>query len=56
MKKLRNFLAGALLALPLALNAGTLPDSRTGSELNPTHSVAGTCYVYFMGRWYAIPC
>jgi hypothetical protein len=57
MKKLRNVLAAALLTIPvLALDASALPATATGSELNPTRSVAATCYVYFMGRWYSYPC
>jgi hypothetical protein len=57
MKKLRTVLAAALLTIPLSsLSASTLPDPARGSELNPTHSVAATCYVYLMGRWWAYPC
>jgi hypothetical protein len=57
MKKLRNVLVAALLTVPvLALNASTLPDAATGPQLNPTRTVTACCYVYFMGRWYCIPC
>lgn len=57
MKKLRNVVAGILLSLPLlALNASTLTKEEAPAGLNPTHSVTGWCYVYFMGRYIAIPC
>jgi hypothetical protein len=57
MKKLRIVLAGVLLSLPImALNASALTKEDAPVGLNPTHSVTGWCYVYFMGRYIAIPC
>jgi hypothetical protein len=57
MKKLRNVLAGVLLSLPImALNASALTKEDAPVGLNPTHSVTGWCWVYFMGRYIAIPC
>jgi hypothetical protein len=57
MKKLRIVLAGVLLSLPImALNASALTKGDAPVGLNPTHSVTGWCWVYFMGRYIAIPC
>jgi hypothetical protein len=57
MKKLRTVLAAALLTLPvLTLNASSLASDAQQSTIKPTHTVTGTCYVYFAGRWWAIPC
>jgi hypothetical protein len=55
MKKLRTFVAGLLLVPVLAL-AGPLGSDTDQSGLNPTTQLTGICYVYFMGRWIAIPC
>ena len=55
MRKLRNVLAAALLTFAVTLNAsGLMTDATDG--LNPTRPVAGTCYFYYMGRWYAYDC
>ena len=59
MKKLRIVLAGVLLSLPImALNASSLPTAQppAGAGLNTTHSVTGWCWIYFMGRYIAVPC
>jgi len=57
MKTLGMMLAAALLVAPvLTLNAGTLPARAAPTELQSTQSLAGTCYYYFGGRWYAYPC
>lgn len=57
MKKLRNVLAAALLTIPvLALNAATLSDSTHGVVVQPTPSVTACCYVFYMGRYWCIPC
>ena len=54
MRKLRTLLAGVLLTIPmLTLNASSL--SALDDGISPP-SVAGTCYIYFGGRWYAYPC
>ena len=57
MKKLRTVLAAALLTIPvLTLNAGSLTADVQADGIKPTHSVTGTCYVYFAGRWWVYPC
>ena len=57
MRKLRTVLAAALLTFPvLALNASSLGDAASGAGIKPTHSVTNTCYIYWLGRWYAYPC
>ena len=57
MKKLRVVLAGVLLSLPMmALNASALTTEEAPAGLSSTHSVTGWCYVYFMGRYIAVPC
>ena len=57
MKKLRTVLAAALLTFPvLTLNASSLADSAKGSEIKSTRSVTGTCWVYYMGRWWTYSC
>ena len=57
MKRLLTVLAAALLTIPvLTLNASSLADSTKGSEIQSTHSVTNTCFVYYMGRWWAYPC
>ena len=57
MKKLRTFLAAALLTIPMAtLNAAVPSGVAKSAELAPTHSVTNTCYMYFMGRWIGYPC
>ena len=57
MKRLLTVLAAALLTIPvLSLNATSLVDSDKGSAINATHGVTGTCFVYYMGRWWLIPC
>ena len=57
MKKVLTVLAAALLTIPvLSLNASSLVDSDKASEINATHSVTGTCWVYFAGRWWVYPC
>jgi hypothetical protein len=57
MKKLRVVLAGVLLSLPImALNASMLTTDEAPAGLSSTHSVTGWCYIYFMGRYYAVPC
>ena len=57
MKKLRTFLAAALLTIPMAtLNAAVPSGVAKSAELAPTHSVTNTCYMYWMGRWIGYPC
>lgn len=57
MKKLRNVIAAALLIVPvLALNASTLSDAAEGVVVRSTPSVTACCYIFYMGRWWCIPC
>ena len=55
MKKLRTFVAGLLLVPVLAL-AGPLGSDADHSGLNPSQQVTSVCYIYWMGRWIAVPC
>jgi hypothetical protein len=55
MRKLRNGLAVALFTFAVTVNASALiTDPADG--LNPARPVAGTCYIYLMGMWWAYPC
>jgi len=57
MRKLRQVIAAVLLVVPvMTLNAGMLPAVSKAPELQPTQTLAGTCYIYFGGRWIAFPC
>jgi hypothetical protein len=57
MKKLIQTVAVALLVAPvLALNAANVTDRAAASVAPPSHTVAGTCYIYFAGRWIGYPC
>ncbi len=57
MTKLRTFLAAALLTIPVfSLNASSLPTAAQVDVTVSTPSVAGTCFVYMGGRWWAYPC
>ena len=57
MNKLRTFLAAALLTIPVfSLNASSLPMEAQVDVTVSTPSVAGTCFVYMGGRWWAYPC
>jgi hypothetical protein len=55
MKKLRTFVAGLLL-VPVLAFASPLSNDTDESSLNPSQQVTGVCFVYYMGRWIAIPC
>jgi len=57
MRKLRQVIAAVLLVVPvMTLNAGSLAAVSKAPELQPTQTLAGTCYIYFGGRWIAFPC
>jgi hypothetical protein len=56
MKALRSIFVAALLVAPvLSLNAGAVPSSAP-RDLQSTQTLAGTCYFYWAGTWYAFPC
>jgi hypothetical protein len=55
MKGFRSFVAGLLL-VPVLAFAGPLGNDVDVAGLSAEKSVAGTCYVYYMGRWIIIPC
>lgn len=57
MKTLRNFLAVAVLSLPLVtLNAGALIADAQPADVASTPSLTEWCYVYMNGQWYQVPC
>lgn len=56
MRKLRTFLAAALLTIPLTLNAGALTAEVEPGGIQSTQSLTGTCWVYYGGRWWVYPC
>jgi hypothetical protein len=57
MTKLRTFLAAALLTIPVfSLSASSLTTDVKIDGVSSTPSVAGTCYFYMGGRWWAYPC
>lgn len=57
MRKLRTFLAAALLTIPmLTLNASGLTADVEVGGLESTQGLTGTCYYYMGGRWWAFPC
>jgi hypothetical protein len=58
MRKLRIVLAGILLTMPLfALNANSSGDEEgDGVEIQQASSLTGSCWVFYNGRWYIVPC
>ena len=57
MRKLRTFLAAALLTIPvMTLNASSLSADAPGYGLSSAQSLTGTCWIYMGGRWWAYPC
>jgi len=55
MKGLRSFVAGLLLVPVLAFASPFSADIDTDG-INPIKQVAGSCWVFYMGRWILIPC
>jgi len=55
MKAFRSFVAGLLLVPVLAFASPFNTESGV-SGLNPEKPVASWCWVFYMGRWVAIPC
>lgn len=57
MKRLRIVLAGILLTMPLfAVNASSSGDEGEGLEVQHAPSLTGSCWVYYGGRWWIVPC
>ena len=57
MTKLRSLIVAALLTLTVSsLDAGAVGTAEGAAGLNPTHQVTGVCYIFFMGRWWEVPC
>jgi hypothetical protein len=57
--KLKALLAAALITVPvLALDAAQAPapSDPSQAQMSGTRTLRDCCYVYFMGRWYCIPC
>ena len=55
-RKLRIFLAALLLIPALTWNASAFSVETGEASLNQAQPFAGYCWVYFQGRWIAIPC
>ena len=55
-KKLRIFLAALLLVPALTWNANAFSMENGAASLNATQPFAGYCWVYYQGRWIAVPC
>jgi len=55
MKKIRCFLAGLLL-VPVLAFASPFSTETDVSGLNSTKPLTAICWVYYMGRWVAMPC
>ena len=58
MMKLRTLIAAALLSLAVvgSLTAAAEPVELNRAGLDSSQQVAGVCYIYFAGRWWAVPC
>jgi len=61
MKKVRGFLLGIALALPLAAVGGTGDISADGKTSTMTSVQTGPqsdrcCWVMYFGNWFCIPC
>jgi hypothetical protein len=56
MRKMRTFLAALLMAPALMLNANAFTTETGDATLNPSQPVAGSCWIYFAGRWILVPC
>ena len=56
MRKLRTLLVALLLVPALSWNASAFSMQNDSATLSQTQSVTGYCWVYFGGRWIAIPC
>lgn len=55
-RRMRTFLAALLLAPALILNANAFGTESDNAILNPSRPVAGSCWIYFAGRWILVPC
>jgi hypothetical protein len=56
MKKLLTVLVGVLLTMPVAaLDSSTVSVESTVASVS-VPSVTGTCWVYYAGHWWMIPC
>ena len=56
LRKLRTLLIGLLLVPVLTMNANAFAASAELSGLSPPQQVSGVCWVYYMGRWWQLPC
>jgi hypothetical protein len=54
MTKLRTFIAALLLVPALTMNANAFTLDTDG--LSASQQVIGYCWIFYMGRWIAIPC
>jgi len=56
LRKLRTLLIGLLLVPLLTLNANAFTDSVELPEFSAPQQTSGVCWVYYMGRWWQLPC
>jgi hypothetical protein len=56
LKKLRTFLVALLLAPVLVMNAHAFTTDADGAVYTPPQQSSGWCYVYYMGRYWLMPC
>lgn len=57
MTKLRSLLAAALLMVPaVTLNASSFTNDDADPSVSAPQQSGGMCWVYYMGRWYYVPC
>ena len=57
MTRLRSLIVAVLLTLTVgSLDAGAVASAEGATSINPTPQVTGVCYIFFMGRWWEVPC
>jgi hypothetical protein len=56
IRKLRTLLVALLLVPALSWNASAFSMENDGATLSSAESFAGYCWVYYQGRWIAVPC
>jgi hypothetical protein len=55
MKGFRSFVAGLLL-VPVLASASAFSTDIDSDGINQTKQLAGSCWIFYMGRWILIPC
>lgn len=56
LRKLRTFFVALLLVPLLAVNANAFTAPADSFGYSPAQQISGVCWVYYMGRWWQVPC